>query len=145
MADVVQQGVFMEDGSVASNLSTVTKSLDNSSVEPAREFLSALFVLDLFIVFDIVKDNKAWTAAHPLTTADLLFSASSKDSECIPIRALHHYVSFLILDKALDLEVSNEIIVFAKLVSDVAKMLDGGLLRGADQDNIAFRPEQNIR
>lgn len=110
----------MEYSSMDSNSSAVTEGLLTGSEEPSGEFLTSIFILHLFIILEIVSDDKPGTLAVPFTASNLLLRASRQYPELGTVRPFDNDVGFLLLEESLDLEVSDEFFILTKLRGDVA-------------------------
>lgn len=142
---VRKQAVFMKNRSVDSDPSAVTKGLLTGPEEPAPELLPPILILYLFVIFQIITNDQTRTFSSPLTSTDLLLRASSYNAKLMTIRTLNNDVSLLLLYKPLDLEISPECFVLPQLVGDISQMLDSEVFRRANENDVIFVSEANVR
>src|SRR5208283_3938761 len=123
------------------NKAAISKSLLTRSKEPFPIFLTSIFILHLFIIFQIVADNETRPASIPLAASYLLFSSASNDSKLMTIGTLHDDVGLLVSEEALYLEVADEVFVLSQFVGYVAEMLDGHFFTSANDDEVGLCSE----
>lgn len=124
--------------------SSVSKCLFARPEKPSSKFFTAILRLDLFILFDIVTDNKTRSVSLPFLSSDTLLSASSNNTELIPIRALNDDIHLLVGDKALDLKVTTQIVILLEFTSDVSKVFDSQFFCGSDNHYVLFYSKDSI-
>jgi hypothetical protein len=97
----------MQDRSVHAYAASTTERLLACSEEPATELPASVLVLDLFIIFQIISNDKTRTTPTPLSATDFLLSPTSNNPKLMPIVTLHNDISFSALHESFDLEVTD--------------------------------------
>jgi hypothetical protein len=126
---------------MASNLATIAKALLASTKEPSAELCSAVSRLHLLIIFNIVKYDKAWSFATPLTATNLLLGPSGNKTKLMPVVALDDDVSFLVRDETFNFKVPDDIFVLSEFVGDIAQVFDGHVFARTDNNHVVIGTE----
>src|SRR5690606_27095776 len=118
-AQSAQHRVHVQYSSMHADLTTLAKRLLRRTQDPHAALNSALFVLNLLVIFHIVADDKVRTHTIPHCTTNLLLSAASQDAEAVTIAELHDDFRLLLRLEAHDIEVPTQIFVRVDLFRDV--------------------------
>jgi hypothetical protein len=100
-----EEGIFVKDGAVDPDATTLSKSLLGRAVEPAAKFLSALLILYLLVILKVITDYETRAATSPLAAANLLLRTTRYDSEEIAISAADNDFTLGLNRELLNLEV----------------------------------------
>jgi hypothetical protein len=67
-----------------------------------------------------------------------LLRPAGDETKLIPVFALHDNVSFLVRNELADFEVTDDILVLAKLGGDVAKVFNSHVFASAYENDVGF-------
>src|SRR3990172_7814055 len=140
-----KERVLMENRPVHPDLPSTPTAREESSIEPPPEFNSPIEVLDLFIFFQIITQDKAGPLSIPLQTTHLLTRTLRNESGLMPIFKANDHVSLGIYQQLINIEVPNEIFILPHLFCNICKVVDRQILCRRHDDNIVFRAKHHRR
>lgn len=122
----------------------VSQRLLAGTEEPFSELPPAVFVFNLFIIFNIIEYDQARTLTSPFAATDLLLCAAGDDTELVTVGAFDDDVSFSGGDETFDVKIPLDILVFFQFPCNVAKVFNCHFLCRTDEDDVVFGAEANV-
>src|SRR3990172_5758755 len=134
----------MKNSSMAAPPSDISQSLLARTKEPATELAPAVFVLYLFVIFQVVGNYQSRAFSSPLTASNLLLSSTGDNTELMSVSTFDDDIGFLLCDEVLNVEVSSEIFILGKFVRDISEVLNSHFFRASDKYDVVFLSETDI-
>ena len=114
----------MQNRAMHADFPAIPQRLFRRAEKPFPEFLAPLLRLNLLVVLDVVNDHQPRPLAVPLPSANFLFPAARHNPERVPVFHATYDIGLGVRVEFLDPERSNQFLVLAQFVRNVAQVLD---------------------
>ena len=141
----IKQRIIMQNRPMQARLAVASECLLRRPEEPPAELRPPVCILHLLVILQVIPDEEVRPLTLPQTTPNPLLCATAQYSELMPISHHDDNIRPGVNLKTLHSKLADYVLVAAKLVRNIPKLLRRKLLRRSHQHYVIARPEQSLR